>query len=63
MNILVLVSHHDDLKLGCGGAVEKFVNACHIVYCLVMNNSEYRSSENVLIKKKEDAITGTNAAS
>src|SRR5208282_335532 len=55
MNILVVVAHHDDLEIGCGGSIAKLIAAGNRVTCLVMTNSEYSSAQGVVIRRREDA--------
>jgi len=41
MNVLIVVAHHDDLELGCGGTVAKLVERGHRVVSLVLTHSGY----------------------
>lgn len=63
MNVLILVAHHDDLELGCGGTVAKLVEKGHDVTSLVMTHSGYTNAEGVTVRKREDALAEADAAS
>ena len=53
MNILVITAHHDDLELGCGGAVARFVDQGHVVTSLVMTHSGYKEPNGTLARSEE----------
>jgi LmbE family N-acetylglucosaminyl deacetylase len=55
-NVLVVVAHHDDLELGCGGTVAKLVDDGHQVISLVMTHSGYEGMDGVVIRERSWAI-------
>lgn len=63
MNILVVTAHHDDLELGCGGTIAKFVDEGHQVVSLVMTHSAYEGYHGMVLRTKEAAIAEARLAS
>lgn len=62
MNILVLTAHHDDLELGCGGAVARFVDGGHRVVSLVLTHSGYIAPSGAVVRDKKQAMNEGLAA-
>ncbi len=62
MNILVVTAHHDDLELGCGGTVARFLEQGHRVVSLVLTHSGYKNSNGEVVRGKEQAIAEGVAA-
>jgi LmbE family N-acetylglucosaminyl deacetylase len=56
MNVLIVTAHHDDLELGCGGTVAKFIEQGHRVVSLVLTHSGYSNAQGVLVRSREDAL-------
>jgi LmbE family N-acetylglucosaminyl deacetylase len=55
MNALVVVAHHDDLELGCGGTVAKLVDQGHHVTSVVMTHSGYRDQNEAVVRSASSA--------
>ncbi len=62
MNILVVVAHHDDLELGCGGTVAKLVDEGHQVVSLVMTHSAYGGMDGEVIRDRGEVFFDAWAA-
>lgn len=62
MNVLVVVAHHDDLELGCGGTVAKLVENGHAVTSLVLTHSGYENCTGEVIRSKGKAAREGMAA-
>ncbi|MHA1995610.1 MAG: PIG-L deacetylase family protein [Candidatus Hodarchaeales archaeon] len=62
MNILVVTAHHDDLELGCGGSVAKFIEEGNKVFSLVMTHSGYQAPDQTIVRAKETASEEAKAA-
>src|SRR3989338_5142707 len=63
MNVLVVIAHHDDLELGCGGTIAKFKEEGHKVTSLVLTHSGYKGISKAIARTKEDAIKEARLAS
>jgi LmbE family N-acetylglucosaminyl deacetylase len=64
MNILIVSAHHDDLELGCGGTVARFVEEGHKVVSLVLTHSGYSDAQGNAVRDKKAALSeGQKAAS
>lgn len=62
MNILVVSAHHDDLELGCGGTMARFVEQGHKVVSLVLTNSGYSNPDGQVIRAPEVALAEAQQA-
>jgi len=63
MNILAIGAHYDDIELGAGGTVAKFIAEGHSVYFLVVTKSNYSDYEGNILRTEEQALSeGRNAA-
>ncbi|RMH56007.1 MAG: hypothetical protein D6679_10170 [Candidatus Hydrogenedentota bacterium] len=63
MNILAIGAHYDDLELGCGGTLAKYVLNGHNVTGVVVTHSKYSDYNGELIRARETARReGTEAA-
>lgn len=63
MNILVVSAHHDDLELGCGGAVAKMLESGHQVISLVFTGSGYKNVMGDEVRNSQQALSeGRDAA-
>lgn len=63
MNVLVVVAHHDDLELGCGGTVARLLDAGHRVVSLVMTHSGYNAPDGTCVRSQDVARTEAASAS
>lgn len=54
-NILAFGAHPDDIELGCGGTLRKFVNAGHHVYLCVLSEGQEAGDPTVRRKEQEEA--------
>lgn len=63
MNVLVVCAHHDDLELGCGGAVASMVERGHRVCSLVLSHSGYSDPQGVEVRSRDLALREAGAAS
>lgn len=63
MNILIVVAHHDDLEIGCGGTIAKLSDEGHNITSLVMTHSHTVNWEGKVVRSKEDAINEAQSAS
>jgi len=63
MRVLVVVAHHDDLELGCGGTVAKWLDEGHSVAALVMTHSGYEGADGSHVRTPSEAAAEARAAS
>src|SRR5690348_16170893 len=56
MNILAVVAHHDDLELGCGAAIAKFIDIGHKVYGLVLTDSKVVTPQGVVMRESATVL-------
>jgi LmbE family N-acetylglucosaminyl deacetylase len=62
MNILVVGAHHDDIELGCGGSIAKFVAEGNKVYGITLTNSETSFKYKEIYRSQSQAIIEANKA-
>ena len=63
MNILAVGAHHDDIELGCAGALAKYASEGHQVYGLILTDSETHYDLKEIHRTKGAAINeGRRAA-
>ncbi len=62
MNVLVVGAHHDDIELGCGGAVARLTAEGSTVFGLVLTNSETHYDLKGIHRTKEQAIVEARKA-
>lgn len=55
MNILAVGAHPDDIELGCGGTLRKYVKAGHDVYMFVLTDGREAGDPELRKKEQEDA--------
>jgi LmbE family N-acetylglucosaminyl deacetylase len=63
MNILVVVAHHDDLELGCGGTVARLCDEGHRVISAVMTHSGYHGPDGNIVRDREASLKEAELAS
>ena len=63
MTVLAIGAHHDDIELGAGGTMEKYVRSGDRVYGLVLTNSETHYEIRNIYRTKEAAVRESQAAS
>lgn len=56
MNILAVGAHHDDIELGCGGALAKFAAEGQKTYGIVLTDSETHFEQKEIHRTKEEAL-------
>lgn len=56
MNILAIGAHHDDIELGCGGAIAKLAFEGHQVYGITLTDSETHFEQKNIYRSKEEAL-------
>jgi LmbE family N-acetylglucosaminyl deacetylase len=57
MNILAIGAHFDDIELGCGGALAKYVSNRDNVYAYIATVSGFTNPNNQVIRSNEIAFT------
>lgn len=55
MNVLAIGAHPDDIEIGCGGAIIKYVDRGHRVFCLVMTGGGQGGECSLRRSEQEDA--------
>jgi LmbE family N-acetylglucosaminyl deacetylase len=55
MNILAVGAHHDDIELGCGGALARLRKEGHQTYGIILTNSVVNSEELGIFRNAETA--------
>lgn len=62
MNILAIGAHHDDIELGCGGALARHAAQGDNVYVYVATNSGYSNQHQQQVRGEEVALQEAQAA-
>lgn len=62
LNLLVVVAHHDDLELGCGGTVARLVERGDRVISLVFTHSGYAAPDGSVVRSREQALSEAQRA-
>ena len=52
----MIVAHHDDLEIGCGGTIAKLHEKGHNITSLVMTHSGYTNPEGKIVRTKQEAL-------
>ena len=55
MRILVVSAHHDDLEVGCGAAVARWLEMGHQLTSLVFTHSGYQAPDGRMVRTREAA--------
>jgi N-acetylglucosamine malate deacetylase 1 len=63
MNILFIGAHHDDLEIGIGGSVRKWVTEGHQVYSVILTNSKWTAPDGSKFRFEEDIVSQCDKAS
>lgn len=56
MNILAVGAHHDDIELGCGGALARYSAEGHKVFGIVLTDSETHFDAKGIHRSKQQAL-------
>lgn len=56
MNILAVGAHHDDIELGCGGALARMTLEGHSVFGIILTDSETHYSHRNIHRTSQDAL-------
>ena len=62
MNVLAVGAHHDDIELGCGGSIARFVAEGHTAYGIVCTDSETHYEPKGIHRTKEHALAEARRA-
>ena len=62
MNILAVGAHYDDIELGCGGSIKKYLDGGSNVYMVVVTNSDYTHYDGTVLRTKQQAKEEGEAA-
>ena len=59
MSVLFIGAHPDDITLGCGGTICKFIEDEEEVYCYYLTNGVYKDLDGTLVRDFEEILDTT----
>ena len=55
-NILVIAAHHDDIEMGCGGSIAKFISEGYKVDVIIVCDSSFSSPSGKILRSAKVAL-------